>query len=57
MDVQNKEDRCINSVISIAKKQEQGGYGSCCYIPLCTHLRVSEGISRKTLVPGSVPCF
>ena len=36
MDVQEKKDCYVNSVTSIAKKQEQGGCGSCCCIPLCT---------------------
>ena len=36
MDVQEKRDCYVNSVTSIAKKQEQGGCGSCCCIPLCT---------------------
>ena len=36
MDVQEKKDCYVNSVTFIAKKQEQGGCGSGCCIPLCT---------------------
>ena len=36
MDEQEKKDCYVNSVTSIAKKQEQGGCGFCCCIPLCT---------------------
>lgn len=115
MDEKNNEECYVNSVVSVAKKLESGGYGSCCCIPLCTssfydknkrrsgiglfkfpvetsmrrkwlsvisiyrrkggadqfkvtnatricefhfkseEIRVSKGIGRKTLVPGSVP--
>ena len=36
MEVQEKKDCYVNSVTSIAKKQEQGECSSCCCIPLCT---------------------
>ena len=47
MDVQEKKDCYVNSVTSIAKKQEQGGCGSCCCFPLCTSTFYNKNKSKS----------